>query len=68
MVGLARIKVAPHGHGPGAITGLYQIGSGQRARLFQQQCDQDGKKAHCFIIAALFTGLLQLLSQAAKKR
>lgn len=44
MEGLARIKVAAHGHGPGAITGLYQIGSGQRARLFQQQCDQDGKK------------------------
>jgi hypothetical protein len=67
-MGLARIEVAAHGHGPGAVTGLHQVGPGQRTRLLQQQCDQDGKKAHCFIIAALFVGSLQLLSQAAKKR
>jgi hypothetical protein len=46
MMGFAGVEVAAHGQDPGAQRGMDGVATGQRARLLDQQGQQNGKKAH----------------------
>src|SRR5256885_11867396 len=52
MVRLAGIEVAAHRNRPGSVACVHKIGGRQRARLLDQQGDQNGKETHPAIILA----------------
>ena len=52
MRGLAGIEVAAHGARPGAQTSMNRVVESERARLLQQQGNEDGEETHGAIIVA----------------